>query len=200
MVCPDSISTPSAPRHSGRTLGKYMKSFSAVCVSVILATSWLEGQEGWKTVDEGSFRITIPQDWKKQEVHPIDTHAGAYAADTADLEFCEDLLYTREEANAAVLQELRKKEQHPELLTAGEEVWHVDWRAGDFFNLGKADSEIYGERRFTNVAMLKVPYEGRRGNFTIHIFYKSEADLPTVRWVLRSIEWKTSIDRSPTSP
>jgi hypothetical protein len=170
-------------------------------MGVMLVTSWLEGQEGWKTVDEGSFRITVPQNWKRQEVHPIDTHAGAYAADTADLEFVEDFRFykTNDNANAAAVESLKNKERNPKLLLGGEEVWHVDWRVGHFF-AGKVDPQIYGQRRFANVARFDVPYEGDPGQLTVLIFYQSEADLPIVRWVLRSIEWKTSIDRRPTSP
>jgi len=180
-------------------LGKNMKVSLAVAVGVMLATCSVQAQQQWRTVDEGGFRVTVPQDWKRKEVHNIDTHCGAYVADTADLEFDEDFLYRKQKTNDAAVDDLKKKERNPGLLVAGEELWHVDWRIADFFT-GRVDPQIYGQRRFANVARLDVPYEGQPGHLIVLVFYKSEADLPTVRRVLRSMEWKTSIDRSPTGP
>ena len=162
---------------------------------MLLATFFGEAQERCKTVDEG-FRITIPQDWARQDLHPIDSNAGSYVGETADLEFDEAFfLGGRPKRSNGAVKTLKKKERNPKLLKPGEEVWHVDGRIAHFYN-GKVDPEIYGQRRFTNVASLYIPYEGTSGYLSVFILYQSAADLPIVRRALKSIEWK----KSPTNP
>jgi hypothetical protein len=159
----------------------------------------VEAQERWKTVDEGFF-ITMPRDWKKQKVQPIDSNCGTYKTRNADLEFDEvfGLGYTTKKANTAV-EALRKKEADPKLLKPGEEVWHLDGRIADFSN-GRVDSAIYGQRRFTNVAGLHIPYENEPGYLHIFILYRGEEDLSVVRRVLQSIKWKKHTDAPLPNP
>ena len=158
-------------------------------IVLLLITSFAYAEDGWKTVDEG-FCVTMPVSWQKQKVQPIDSNCGTYKAKTSDLEFDEvfGLGYTAEKAQS-LIDELKKKEANPKLLKAGEEVWHVDGRIAHFW-AGKLDPKEYGKRRFSNVASLHVPYAGEPGYLSIYIIYKSGEDLPTVKRVLRSIEWK----------
>jgi len=150
-------------------------------------------KEGWRTVDVG-FRMTIPSNWQKEKVQGIDSNVGTYTADTATLEFDEVYMsYTAEKAQA-VIAELKKKEADSKLLKPGEDIWHIDGRIADFM-IGEVDPKQNGERRFSNVAELFVPYPGQSGYLSISIYYQSEQDLPTVRRVLRSIEWKKTVDR-----
>jgi hypothetical protein len=165
-------------------------------LSLLLIACFTYAQDGWKTVDEG-FRMTIPVRWEKQKVQPIDSNCGSYKAQTADLEFDEvfGLGYTAERAQASI-DDLKKKDANPKLLTTGEEVWHVDGRIARFW-AGRVDPKVYGKRRFSNVATLHVPYAGQPGYLSIYILYKSDKDLATVRRVLESLEWKK---QSATKP
>jgi len=168
---------------------------SAIIV-LLLATFFVQAKEAWKTVDEG-FLIKIPASWQKQKLHPIDSNCGAYKAATADLEFDEviGLGYTAEKAQASI-DDLKKKEADPKLLSPGEEVWHVDGRIARFW-AEKVDPKVYGKRRFSNVARLHVPYAGQPGYLMVFILYKSDKDLPTVRQVLKSVEWKKQDQTKP---
>jgi hypothetical protein len=145
-------------------------------------------EKGWKTVDEG-FLMTIPVNWQKENARPIDSNAGIYKADTADLEFDEvfRLGYTEQKSRTQI-DNLKKKEANPKLLEPGEEIWHVDGRIAHFWN-GKFDPAVYGQRRFSNVAHLHVPYAGQPGYLSIDILYKGQKDLSTVRRVLKSVQW-----------
>jgi hypothetical protein len=169
---------------------------TSAAILFLFAAALVQPDDQWKTVDEG-FRMTIPVSWQKQKVQPIDSNCGTYKGVTADLEFDEvfGLGYTVEESQAAI-DDLVKKESDPKLLNPGEEVWHVDGRIARFW-AGKADPKVYGERRFSNVARLHVPYAGEPGYLSIYILYESDKDLPTVRQVLRSLEWHK---RSATRP
>jgi hypothetical protein len=168
------------------------------CLAILflIAISLVQAEDGWKTVDEG-FRMTIPVSWQKQKVQPIDSNCGTYKAATADLEFDEvfGLGHTAERSQASI-EELQKKEADPKLLKPGEEVWHVGGRIARFWS-GEVDKKVYGERRFSNVASLHVPYAGEPGYLSIFILYESDKDLPTVRRVLQSLEWKK---KSATRP
>lgn len=161
----------------------------------LLVAFLAQAEDGWKTVDEG-FRMNVPVGWQKQKVQPIDSNCGTYNAATADLEFDEvfGLGYTAEKAQT-LIDDLKKKEANPKLLGPGEEVWHVAGRIARFW-VGKVDSKVYGKRRFSNVADLRVPYAREPGYLSIYILYKSDKDLPTVRRVLQSLEWK----KNPAKP
>jgi hypothetical protein len=145
-------------------------------------------KDGWRTVDEG-FRMTIPPDWEKQKVWPFDSNCGSYQGDTADLDFDEvAMMYPAKDAEAAVKQ-MEEKESNPKLLGVGEEIWHLNGRIAGFF---KVDPNVYSHPRFSNVVKLVVPYKSPPGYLSVTVFYKNEEDLPSVRRVLRSIEWKAA--------
>jgi hypothetical protein len=147
-----------------------------------------QAKDGWRTVDVG-FRMTIPSNWKKEKVYPIDSNCGTYRADTACLDFDEVYIgYTIEKSQTAVAT-LKAKEADPKLLNLGEEIWHVDGRIADF-SVGRTDPQQYGQGRLPNVAELFVPYPSQAGYLSIQIFFQSEPDLPAVRRVLHSIGWK----------
>ena len=171
-----------------------MKAFAIT--AFLLVVSLAHAKDGWKTVDEG-FRMTVPVSWQKQKVQPFDSNCGTYRAATADLEFDEvfGLGYTVEKGQA-LIDDLKKKETNPKLLKPGEEIWHVDGRIARFW-AGKVDPKVYGKQRFSNVADLHVPYAGEPGYLSIYILYKSDKDLPTVRRVLQSLEWKK---KGPNKP
>ncbi|MDR3457073.1 MAG: hypothetical protein P4N60_06475 [Verrucomicrobiae bacterium] len=164
-----------------------MKPLAVIVLLLVVSLAYAEDK--WKTVDEG-FRVTMPASWQKQKVQPFDSNCGTYKAKTADLEFDEvfGLGYTAENSQS-LIDELKKKETNPKLLRAGEEVWHINGRIARFV-AGKLDPKVYGKRRFSNVAELYVPYASEPGYLSIYIIYKSDEDLPTVRRVLQSIEWK----------
>lgn len=105
---------------------------------------------------------------------PFDSNAGSYKGQRADLEFDEvfGLGYTAKKAEQK-LQELERKRSNPKLLRKGEEIWRVDGRLADFWN-DKVDPKVYGQRRFTNVATLFIPYRGEDGYLHIYILYQSE--------------------------
>jgi hypothetical protein len=155
-------------------------------------------EERWKTVDEG-FRMTIPASWEKQPEHGIDSNAGGYSGKTADLEFDEvrGLGYT-EENSKSTIESLNSKLADPKKLAKGEEVWKVAGRIADF-ETGKLDPKIYGQRRFTNIASLHVPYANEPGYLEMYVIYESDKDMPTVRRVLQSIQWKTIQVDAPVS-
>ncbi len=169
---------------------------------IVLGVSWsflVHAEERWKVIDEG-FKLKVPIDWKKQKLQPIDSNAGAYKSARADLEFDElfGLGYTTNKSQSAI-NELRKKEANPKLLKPGEEVWRVQGRLASF-RCGKVDPKVYGHRRFTNVAGLFIPYEGKAGYLSIDVLYKSEQDLPTVRRVLQSVDWKPKKPNNANAP
>jgi hypothetical protein len=166
-----------------------MKPIRAILLSVVLAVCSAQAADRWKTVEDG-FRLTIPWDWQKKKVQGIDSHVGEYRGKTAYLEFDEvfGLGYTNERAQK-VIADLKSKEADPKLLSAGEEVWHVDGRIARF-SIGAADPTVYGNREFKNVATLFVPYEGEGGYLHVLIFYESEKDVAVTRRILRSFEWK----------
>jgi len=157
-----------------------------------LLTLIAHAEEQWKVIDEG-FLLTVPLDWQKQPVQPIDSNAGIYKSERTDLEFDEYFEFggsTKHSQKA--IDDLKKKEANPNLLKPNEEVWHVRGRLADFWN-GNVDPKIYGQRRFSNVASLFIPYKGHKGQaayLNSYILYKSEEDLPTVRRVLESVEPK----------
>ncbi len=172
-----------------------------VC-SIAIATYLLVGvfavhaDTHWKIADEGFF-ISMPTNWIKRTVHGIDSHVGAYKSDSTDLEFdgVVGLGYTIAKSQAKI-DELKKKEANPKLLSPDEEVWHIDGKICAFY-FGKADTKVYGKRRFTNVAELFVPFAGEPAYLSVFIFYQSEKDLPTVRQVLKSIRWKKKDANKP---
>ena len=142
----------------------------------------------WLKVDEG-FQFLIPSDWKDKEARGIDSHVGRYAGPRAHLEFDElfGLGYTVEKSQK-VADDLSKKEANPKLLNAGEEVWRLDGRIAHF-TFSKVDPKTFGNREHPNVASLFVPYVGKAGYLSVHLFYADEDYLPTVREILRSITW-----------
>jgi hypothetical protein len=167
-----------------------MKTFALTLLLFVSLVA--RAEDAWKTNNEG-FHFATPVTWEKQDVQGIDSHVGAYKGPTADLEFDEvfGLDYTKEKART-MIDELKKKEADTKLLRTGEEVWHVDGRICSFRS-GESDPNVYGKRRFTNVASLFVPYAEGDGYLSVLVFYQSNADLPTVRRVLQSIEWKKKI-------
>jgi hypothetical protein len=174
-------------RASNAILEKRMKTLGAILLLLVVLVA--QGDDGWTTVNEG-FSMSVPKNWKRQKVQPIDSNCGTYRANTADLEFDEvyGLGYTKEKSQSAI-EKLKQKEADPKLLKPGEEVWHVDGRIAHFIS-EKVDPQQYGKRRFSNVASLHVPYDGQPGYLEIYIFYKTDKDLPTVRKVLQSVKWK----------
>ena len=83
---------------------------TSLAIMLLLIASLVRAENEWKTVDEG-FRMTIPVDWQKQKVQPIDSNCGTYKAETVDLEFDEvfRLGYTAEKAQS-LIDELKEKE------------------------------------------------------------------------------------------
>ena len=143
--------------------------------------------KGWRTVDVG-FRMTIPSNWQKEKVYPIDSNCGTYTSDKTCLDFDEvHIGYTAERAQAAI-DKLKKKEADKTLLNIDEEIWRVRGRIADF-RLRKTDASPNGPQPFSNIATLVVPYSDKPGYLSIRIQFKSEDDLPTVRRVLKSVEW-----------
>jgi len=152
------------------------------------------GDGRWLRVDEG-FQFLIPSDWKDKEARGIDSHVGCYAGPRAYLEFDElfGLGYTVERSQKAV-EDLRVKEANPKLLKAGEVVWHLDGRIA-LFTSAKVDQKIFGNREYPNVASLFVPYEGKPGYLSVHLFYADDDYFETVSQILRSFTWPKN---SPT--
>jgi hypothetical protein len=142
----------------------------------------------WKTVNEG-FEMSVPSNWRKVNVQGIDSHVATYRARTVQLEFDEvfGLGYTLEKSQLEI-EDLKKKEADPRLLKPGEEVWHVGGKTA-LFLVGKVNPED-DERHFVNDAELFVPYSGLPGYLAIYVYYKSDRDVPTVRRVLQSLDWK----------
>jgi len=169
-----------------KKLSVAMKIFAATLQFVATVA---HGAESWKSVDEG-FHMLVPTNWQRLDVRGIDSHVGAYKSETTDLEFDEvfGLGYTTNKSQAAI-DKYKKKEANPKLLEEGEEIWHVDGRIARFWS-GKVDPKVYGNRRFSNVAELHVPYAGEPGYLSIFILYKSEKDLPAARRVLQSLKWR----------
>lgn len=143
----------------------------------------------WQTIDEG-FKFKIPPDWKKEDVQGIDSHVGKYRGPTAYLEFDEihGLGLSVAETNLRIA-EFRAKEADRTRLEPGEEIWHVNGRIAQFVK-ERADRKVYGVREYDNVARLSVPYEGEEAYLSIYILFKSDDDLPTVKKILQSIEWR----------
>lgn len=142
----------------------------------------------WLRVNEG-FEFLIPSDWKDQEARGIDSHVGKYGGRSAYLEFDElfGLGYTVEKSQKAA-DDLAKKEANPKLLQPGEEVWRLDGRIA-LFSSAKVDPKVFGDREHGNVASLFVPYGGKAGYLSVHLFYADENYLPTARKVLHSFTW-----------
>ena len=159
---------------------------SAVFLFLLLAC-FAYAEDGWKTVDEG-FRMTIPVTWEKQKVQCTDSNCGTYKAPTADLNFDEDGRYYQPAWAQAEIDELKKQEANPKLLKPGEEIWRVDGRVCRF-STSKIDPAKNVGRRFSNAAILSVPYPGLDSHLTLYINYKSDDDLPTVRRILKSVGW-----------
>ena len=157
-------------------------------IALLLVVAFVHAEECWKVVDEG-FRLTIPDSWQKKEVKGIDSHCGSYSGNSADMEFDEvDSLLCPVEAARSFVDELKKKDADPKMLEPNEEIWHIDGRIARFC-AEKADPEVYGKRRFSNVARLEVSYADEGGSLRVLIFYKDDKDLPTARKVLQSIVW-----------
>ena len=74
------------------------------------------------------------------------------------------------------------------LLKAGEVVWHVDGRIA-LFSASKVDQKTFGNREYSNVASLSVPYDGQAGYLSVHVFYADDDYLETVSEILRSFTW-----------
>lgn len=171
----------------------------SVVATLIMSALIAHAEERCRLADEG-FMINIPESWKKIKVKGIDSHVGQYSAETMDMHFDEvsSLLCSKESARSFV-GEMKKKEADRRLLESGEEIWHVDGKIARF-RTQKVDPEVYGERRFSNVASLEVAYEDEGGSLSIDIFYKNPEDLPTVRKVLQSITWKKDSSKAVVEP
>lgn len=143
---------------------------------------------GWLKVDEG-FQFLIPADWKDKEARGIDSHVGRYSGPRAYLEFDElfGLGYTVERSQKAIT-ELKEKEADPKRLKPGEVVWHVDGHMA-LFTASKVDPKVFGNREYSNVASLFVPYDGQPGYLSVHLFYADDDYLQTVSQILRSFTW-----------
>jgi len=165
-----------------------VKSLPALLVMLAMTLSAL-GADEWKEVDE-HFLLTIPSNWKRDKGQPIDSNAGGYKGQNTELEFDEvgGFMYPKGKSESAIA-DLKKKEADPSLLKSGEEIWRVAGRLADFTN-GRVDPELYGKRRFTNVAGLFIPYKNGEGYLSIWILYRSDKDLPVVKRVLRRVRWK----------
>lgn len=147
------------------------------------------GQEAWKIVDEG-FHMTVPSSWKRQRGRPAELKSGVYKSKTAEMKFDEfqDLGQTVAQTQARV-NALKKKAANPKLMKPGEEIWRIDGRIALFW-IGRADPAQHGKLRFANVASLYVPCVEQAAYLSIRVIYRDEADLPTVRRALESIEWE----------
>ncbi len=153
-----------------------------------LSVNLVEVEEPWVKVDEG-LQFLVPPDWKKQKSQGIDSHVGRYSGPSAYLDFDEVFLlgYTVEQSQKKI-DDLKKQEADPKLLKAGEEVWRVNGQIAGF-TVAKVDPKIFGEREYPNVASLFVPYAGKPGYLSVHLFYANEKNLPTVRRMLQSFTW-----------
>jgi hypothetical protein len=162
-----------------------------VTVACRTTNSIRNSEVSWQTVDEG-FRFKIPADWKKMEVQGTDSHCGRYRGKTAFLEFDEvtGLGWTADKSRSKTA-EFTAKEKDPPLLNRGEQIWRLNGRVASF-TAEKADSETYGKREFTNVARLFIPYEGEPAYLNVLVFFRNESDLPVVRRILESIEWRSA--------
>jgi hypothetical protein len=144
----------------------------------------------WRVVDEGSFRLTIPGEWKKLESQGIDSHVGRYDGPGAILMFDEvfGLGVTVKETSDAV-ERLKAKKANPNLLQPGEEVWVIHGRLATFY-LSELELRLREQWPFKNVAELKVPYHRKAGYLSVTVIYRSVEELAVVRRVLGSILWK----------
>jgi hypothetical protein len=158
-------------------------------LSAVNAMNVSRSDGGWRTVNVG-FRMTIPADWEKERVVPMDSNCGGFEGETVHLEF--DEVYYGMVAGTgtntpAVIDVLRKKQANPKFLRAGEEIWQLDGRFADFI-IGKV--EPTSGQAFTNMARLSVPYPDQSGYLAVYLYYQSERDVPILRRILQSIEWK----------
>lgn len=167
---------------------------TAFIVPLLIATTVLGAEQPWRKIDEG-FQFLVPPDWAQSKVQGIDSHVGVYRGTSAYLEFDEvfGLGYTNEKGEK-VIDDLKRKEADTKLLKPGEEVWHVDGRIARF-TFSKVDPKVFGQREYSNVASLFIPYDGRAGYLSVHLFYAGEDYLPTVRRILKSFTWPR---KSPT--
>lgn len=162
-----------------------VKSIIFLILLVLPCTAYCGDQ--WVTVNEG-FQIKIPANWKKQNVHGIDSAAGVYTCTAFDLEFdgVPSMMYPPEKSDFKI-REFKNKEASPKLLRPDEEIWHVDGRIAHYY-AEKTDPKIYGKRPYPYVACLFVPFpEG--GYLSVNIYYMQKGDLSVAKTVLKSITW-----------
>lgn len=166
-----------------------MTTIRGLLLAVVLSTAGCTAvhSDPWVTIDEG-FHVTIPKEWRKDAM-ASETHAATYRGRTGYLTF-EDTwgrTYLQEDAEEAI-SDLQHKQEDPQRLRPGEEVWLVDGLLADF-TVEPNDSPDPEDAVYPYIACLRVPHPRVSGNLRIMVGCATTVDLALAKRILHSVTW-----------